>query len=235
MNQILHTLKLPDFVTLLNALCGVIAIIIVLDGFTYLAPLLILIAAIADGADGHLARKFSSSEIGGNLDSLADVISFGVAPVIITYSYITGAQAQYILLPAMLFYFICGILRLARFNTMHLGMNAFSGLPITAGGIAVSSYLLIGERFFDTYTMALLAIVLGFLMISNVTYIKARNKNILVSLTLIFAATIVSYFVNIEYTHIMASILSGLMTFYIISPIIKKNKEVQYAGKRSNN
>ena len=85
MNQILHTLKLPDFVTLLNALCGVIAIIIVLDGFTYLAPLLILIAAVADGADGHIARKFSSSEIGGNLDSLADVISFGVAPVIITH------------------------------------------------------------------------------------------------------------------------------------------------------
>nr|WP_321496455.1 archaetidylserine synthase [uncultured Methanolobus sp.] len=235
MNQILHTLKLPDLVTLLNALCGVIAIILVLDGFTYLAPLLILIAAVADGADGHLARKFSSSEIGGNLDSLADVISFGVAPVILTYSSAAGTQAQYILLPAMLFYFICGILRLARFNTMHMGMNAFSGLPITAGGIAVSSYLLMGDGFFDVYIMTVLAIVLGFLMIGNVTYLKARNKNMLIPLTLIFVATIVSYFVNIEYTHIMASVLSGLMAIYIISPIIKKNKEAHYAGKRSNN
>ena len=235
MNLILHTLKLPDLVTLLNALCGVIAIILVLDGFTYLAPLLILIAAVADGADGHLARKFSSSEIGGNLDSLADVISFGVAPVILTYSSAAGTQAQHILLPAMLFYFICGILRLARFNTMHMGMNAFSGLPITAGGIAVSSYLLMGDGFFDVYIMTVLAIVLGFLMIGNVTYLKARNKNMLIPLTLIFVATIVSYFVNIEYTHIMASVLSGLMAIYIISPIIKKNKEAHYAGKRSNN
>jgi CDP-diacylglycerol--serine O-phosphatidyltransferase len=233
--QILHTLKLPDIVTILNALCGVIAIIVVLDGFTYLAPLLILIAAVADGADGQLARRFSSSEIGGNLDSLADAISFGAAPVIITYSFAVETQAQQVLLPAMLFYFICGILRLARFNTMHLGMNAFSGLPITAGGIAVASYLLIGERLFNPYIMVILAIVLGILMISNVTYLKARKRNMLVSLTLIFAATIVSYFVNIEYTHIMASILSGLMVIYIISPIIKKNKEAYYAGKRNNN
>ena len=235
MNQILHTLKLPDFVTLLNALCGVIAIIIVLDGFTYLAPLLILIAAVADGADGHIARKFSSSEIGGNLDSLADVISFGVAPVIITYSFVTGTQPQYILLPAMLFYFICGILRLARFNTMHLGMNSFSGLPITAGGITISSYLLMGENLFHAYGMALLFLVIGLLMVGDMTYMKARNKKLLMPLTLIFAAIIVSYFVNIEYTHILASILSGIMAIYIISPIIKKNKEVHYAGKRTNN
>ncbi|WP_196214129.1 archaetidylserine synthase [Methanolobus vulcani] len=235
MNQILHTLKLPDIVTILNALCGVIAIIIVLDGFTYLAPLLILIAAVADGADGQLARRFSSSEIGGNLDSLADAISFGAAPVIITYSSATGTKAQYILLLAMLFYFICGILRLARFNTMHLGMNAFSGLPITAGGISISAYLLMDNGFFDSYIMAALAIILGLLMISNVTYLKARNKNILALLSMIFAVTIISYFINIEYTHVMASMLSGLMAIYIISPIIKKNKEVHYAGKRSDN
>lgn len=227
-------MKLPDFVTLLNALCGVVAIILVTNGFTYLAPLLILIAAVADGVDGHIARKFTSSEIGGNLDSLADAISFGAAPVIITYS-LTGTNAQYILLPAMLFYFICGILRLARFNTMHQETNAFNGLPITAGGIAVSAYLLMGETFFNVYAMAALALVLGILMVSNITYIKARNKKILIPLTLIFATTIISPIINIEYTHSMASILSGLMAVYIISPIIKKNKEAHYAGKRSDN
>ncbi|MBP1908157.1 CDP-diacylglycerol--serine O-phosphatidyltransferase [Methanolobus bombayensis] len=227
-------MKLPDFVTILNALCGVVAIILVINGFTYLAPLLILIAAVADGIDGHIARKFTSSEIGGNLDSLADAISFGAAPVIITYS-LTGNNAQYILLPAMLFYFTCGILRLARFNTIYKKKNAFSGLPITAGGIAVSAYLLMGEQFFDVYAIAALALVLGILMVSNITYIKANNKKILIPLTIIFAATIISFIINIEYTHIMASILSGIMAIYIISPIIKKNKEAHYAGKRSDN
>jgi CDP-diacylglycerol--serine O-phosphatidyltransferase len=72
-------------------------------------------------------------------------------------------------------------------------------------------------------------------MVGDMTYMKARNKKLLMPLTLIFAAIIVSYFVNIEYTHILASILSGIMAIYIISPIIKKNKEVHYAGKRTNN
>nr|WP_164997828.1 archaetidylserine synthase [Methanolobus psychrotolerans] len=211
-------MKLPDYVTLLNALCGVTAILLILNGFTYLAPLLILVAAVADGLDGHIARKFSSSEIGGNLDSLADVISFGVAPVIITYSF---AENRYIL-PALFLYFVCGILRLARFNTMHQGKNSFSGLPITAGGIAISSYLLMGERFFDVRIMTSIALILGILMISNITYLKVRNQKILIPLTLIFAATIISYSIDISYTHIMASLLSGLMMIYMVSPIIKK-------------
>lgn len=220
MNQILHTLKLPDFVTLLNSLCGVAAILMVIDNFTYLAPILVLVAAVADGIDGHIARKFSSSEIGGNLDSLADVISFGVTPVIITYSTIEN-RLQYIVLPALAFYFICGILRLARFSTLHQELNSFSGLPITAGGIVMCSYLLMGEQFFNEYVVTAIALILGILMVSNFPYMKVRNKQILIPLTLIFAATIVSYIVNIEYTHILASLLSVIMAIYVASPIIK--------------
>ncbi|MDG6242790.1 MAG: archaetidylserine synthase [Methanolobus sp.] len=232
MNLIFRALKLPDYVTLLNALFGVVAIILVMDGFTYMAPLLILVAAVADGLDGQIARRFSSSEIGGNLDSLADVISFGVAPVIITYSY---SGEKYMLLPALAFYFICGILRLARFNTMHLGFNSFSGLPITAGGIAISAYLLMGESFFNEYIMAIIALILGMLMISNIPYLKAREKKILLPLTMVFAMTIISYAVDIRYTHLMAFLLSGLMAIYLVSPIIKKTEEGKNAAKRSNN
>jgi CDP-diacylglycerol--serine O-phosphatidyltransferase len=221
-NHILHTLKLSDFVTLLNAVCGIVAILLLLNGFTYLAPLLILIAAVADGLDGHIARKFSSSEIGGNLDSLADVISFGVAPVVITYAFVENGM-KYLILPALIFYFICGILRLARFNTMHMGQNSFRGLPITAGGIAMSAYLLMGERFFDVYIMASIAFILGILMASNIIYLKAKDQKILIPLTMIFAATIISYNFGIDYTHAMATLLSGLMAMYVVSPIIRKN------------
>lgn len=226
-------MKLPDLVTIMNALCGLVAIAIVLDGFTYLAPLLILIAAVADGLDGHIARKFTSSEIGANLDSLADVISFGAAPVIITYSFV-GMKTYYILLPALLFYFICGILRLARFNTMHQENSSFSGLPITAGGIAISSYLLMGETYLNVYVLAVLALILGTLMISDMNYFKVRNKKMLIPLALIFGLTIISYTINVEHTHIMASMLSGIMAIYIISPIIRKDKEAYYAGKQSD-
>ncbi len=221
MNCILHNLRLPDIVTLINAVCGIVAILLVQNGFTYLAPLLILIAAVADGIDGHIARKFSSSEMGSNLDSLADVISFGVAPVIIIQAF-TSDRTGYFLLPLLLFYFICGILRLARFNTLHTGMDSFRGLPITAGGIAMCSYLLTGEGFFNIVIMAGMALILGMLMISDITYIKARNRNTLVALIIIFALTIVSYAVNINYTHIMATLLSGIMLIYVASPIFKR-------------
>lgn len=217
-NLILHTLKLPDIVTLLNALCGIMAIILILNGFTCLAPILILIAAVADGVDGHVARKFSSSEMGSNLDSLADVISFGVAPVIIMFS----AEPRYLILPALAFYFICGILRLARFNTMHKELSSFKGLPITAGGIIMSSYLLMAEQFLNAYIAALISLILGILMISDLPYMKVRNRQIQMPLTIIFAATIISYTISIEYTHIMAALLSGIMAIYVVSPIISK-------------
>ncbi len=233
MDQILHTLKLPDFVTLFNALCGIVAIIIVLKGFTYIAPLLILIAAVADGIDGHIARRFKSSEIGGNLDSLADMISFGAAPVVITYVF-SGNEMHHILLAALLFYFVCGMLRLARFNTMQLSPDSFRGLPITAGGIAISSYLLTGNIFFNIYSIIGIFLILGILMVSEITYFKARNKKILLPLAIIFAATIISYVVNIQYTHFMATLLSAIMVIYVISPLLLKNNEVKNAGEQSN-
>lgn len=221
MSHILHTLKLPDLVTLLNALCGITAILLTLTEPTYLAPLLILIAAVADGLDGHIARKFSSSDIGSNLDSLADVISFGVTPVVITYAF-SGNGIQYIVLLSMMFYLVCGILRLARFNTMHQELDSFSGLPITAGGIVISSYLLMGGTFFNIYIIAALGLILGLLMVSDIPYMKVRNKTLLTPLTIIFAATIISYSINIEYTHILAALLTGIMAIYMLSPIIKR-------------
>lgn len=214
-------MKLADIVTLFNSLCGLLAVILVQDGFTYLAPTLILAAAVADGIDGYLSRLFSGSEIGANLDSLADVISFGVAPVAIVYSF-ASHNANYLLLGALCFYFFCGILRLARFNTSHQRLPSFMGLPITAGGIILSAYVLTGERYFNIGLATILAIVIGLLMISKITYIKARKQEVLIPMSLIFGATILSYAVNVNYTHSLAAILLGVMLLYVISPAIKR-------------
>ncbi|WP_406659864.1 archaetidylserine synthase [Methanolobus sp. ZRKC3] len=214
-------MKLADFVTLTNALCGVGAILLLLDEFTYLAPTLILIAAVADGVDGHLSRCIASSDIGGNLDSLADVISFGLAPIVILYSF-NGDKGAYLLVAALCFYFLCGILRLARFNTVQSSFSSFSGLPITAGGIVLSSYVLMGERYFNTYLAIIIALSMGILMISTITYQKARQTKLLIIIALIFAAIIVSFAFNMAYGHFFAIILMILMTLYVISPVIKK-------------
>ncbi|MDW7732039.1 MAG: archaetidylserine synthase [Methanolobus sp.] len=214
-------MKLADLVTLFNSLCGLLAVILVQDGFSYLAPTLILAAAVADGIDGYLSRLFSGSEIGANLDSLADVISFGLAPVAIVYSF-AGDEASYLLLAALCFYFFCGILRLARFNTSHQGLPSFKGLPITAGGIILSAYVLTGERYFNADLATILAFGIGLLMISKFTYMKAKKAEVLTPVALLFGATILSYAVNVNYTHFMATLLLGVMIFYVISPAIKR-------------
>ena len=59
---------------------------------------------------------------------------------------------------------------------MHLGMNSFSGLPITAGGITISSYLLMGENLFHAYGMALLFLVIGLLMVGDMTYMESKEQ-----------------------------------------------------------
>ncbi len=217
----LRTLKIADLVTLLNSLCGLLAVILVQNDFTYLAPLLILVAAVADGLDGYLSRMFSGSEIGANLDSLADVISFGLAPVAIVYA-AAGSEASYLLLAALCFYFFCGILRLARFNTAHQGLPSFKGLPITAGGIILSAYVLAGEKYFHSGAVILLTFIIGLLMISKMTYMKAKKPGHLKPLAFLFAITVLSYPVNINYTHALASLLLAIMMIYVVSPALRR-------------
>jgi len=79
-------LRLPDLVTILNILFGFTAILFVLNGYVYGAIILILVAALADGVDGAVARRFESGVFGEHLDSFADLISFGVAPAVIYYA-----------------------------------------------------------------------------------------------------------------------------------------------------
>lgn len=221
MSGILNTLKLPDIVTLLNALCGFGAIITVQNGTLHLSCILVLLAAIADGLDGNLARYIGGSEIGGSLDSLADVISFGVAPAIIIFSYMGNG---YIILISICFYLICGILRLARFNVSKPDNAFFKGLPITASGIIVSAIILVDNGYLSPIYMGAGCIILGILMVSSIRYMKIRGKKKTMPLTLIFAISIISYFVNPPMVSTFTVPLLMAMLLYLFSPIYK-NKE----------
>lgn len=232
MSGIFDTLKLPDVVTLLNALCGFGAIVATQNGMLQLSCILILIAAIADGLDGTLARYAGGSEIGGALDSLSDVISFGVAPAIIINGYIGN---KYFTLIAVCFYLLCGILRLARFSTSKYDNNFFKGLPITAGGITVAAILLVSKGQLQPITMEVASIILGFLMVSSIPYMKVRGKEKTLPLTIIFVIPILSYFLQKDYISALASPLLLIMMLYIISPIFIKNKENIHERKKQHN
>ncbi|OPY20718.1 MAG: Archaetidylserine synthase [Methanomethylovorans sp. PtaU1.Bin093] len=232
MNDIFSTLKLPDLITLLNALCGFGAIVAIQYGMVQLSCTLILLAAIADGLDGSMARYIGGSDIGGSLDSLADVISFGVAPAIIITTYIS----EFVTFVAVCFYLICGILRLARFNISKPDSAFFKGLPITAGGITVAAIILVDEGHLQSIAVAAGCIILGMLMVSSIPYMKIRSKKKTLPLTLIFAISIVSYFLDPAFTSIATVPLVLAMMLYIISPIFIRNmgKDIHEHNKQHN-
>jgi CDP-diacylglycerol---serine O-phosphatidyltransferase len=129
----------PNVLTLLALCAGMTAIRFAVNGDFQYAVFAIIAAGIFDGLDGRLARLLkATSQFGAELDSLADFISFGVAPAAVLYLW-TMAQLHSVGWAIVLFYAVCCALRLARFNTQLVtetppwAANFFSGAPAPAG------------------------------------------------------------------------------------------------------
>jgi CDP-diacylglycerol---serine O-phosphatidyltransferase len=139
--QLIKTIKnsIPNLFTLANLCCGVLGIILVFEGKISDAAYLIWIAAIFDFLDGFLAKVLKAqSELGRQLDSLADLVTFGVLPSIIYYSLLKGqfdVPLEYLAFIVAIF----SALRLAKFNIDESQSTVFSGLTTTANGILASS------------------------------------------------------------------------------------------------
>ncbi len=176
---------IPNIITFINLSLGVIAILLAVNGDSsstnlIYSCLLIMIAAVTDRLDGKVARFFKvTSDFGKELDSLSDLVSFGVAPVVVAWeiSLIHFGILGYIL---SLLFALCGAYRLARFNISNLE-NIFMGLPITIAGTLLTIVNLynyfaqINMRYTNTNgTLTVIVLIfLSFLMVSKVS-IKKR-------------------------------------------------------------
>ena len=138
---------LPNTLTLIGVCIGLTSINFALNGNYKLSIIAILLAAIIDGLDGRIARLIKgTSKVGKELDSLTDVISFGVAPAFIMYFWQLNSLGKVGWLISLI-YVVCVALRLARFNVNSVGEpswrdNFFEGIPSPAGGILVLSPLI---------------------------------------------------------------------------------------------
>jgi CDP-diacylglycerol--serine O-phosphatidyltransferase len=141
------------------------------------AAMAIVAAAIFDGLDGRVARMTgTTTRFGVEYDSLADVISFGVAPAFLVYGWALSGFGRWGWLAAFL-YLICGALRLARFNVQinTLEKGKFNGLPIPAAAVSIASivmlfYYLGGSGSFRHFAVLLTIYVLAFLMVSTIRF-----------------------------------------------------------------
>lgn len=164
------TKSIPNLFTLGNLFLGMLAIMLALDGKFSLAAIMVIIAMLLDGLDGSAARALNcQSEFGKELDSLSDVISFGVAPAIIMYIIAFNDVPHSLAWIVTAIFPMCGALRLARFN-VHKGIPGyFIGLPIpAAGGVLATLSLFHRDITFPYFMIAML--LLSYLMVSSVRY-----------------------------------------------------------------
>lgn len=171
----------PNLLTLVNLFCGFTAIIYSSENDYFKAALFILIAAIFDMFDGVAARLIgAASEFGAELDSLCDLVSFGVAPSMMLYKiyFYQFAETGILLssLPAL-----AGAARLARFNVQVTGFEDklyFKGLPIPSGALTIVSYILfyhIGSIIQEQYKSPLIFIVVIVTSLAMISTIKFDN------------------------------------------------------------
>lgn len=167
---------IPNLFTSLNMFCGFLSIISASEGNYIYSAWLIFTAAIFDALDGLVARLTnSSSELGVELDSLSDIVSFGVAPSFLLYkSFFSSLDTWGIILSAVPL--IAGGFRLARFNIQLVGFSKsfFLGLPIPSSALTIASFVL--AFYADGYPKPIsdfitpMILVLSFLMVSNIRY-----------------------------------------------------------------
>jgi len=174
---------IPSLFTTGNLICGFFSLISTFNGEYFQAALFIIFANILDGLDGLVARVTkTTSQFGVELDSLADLVSFGLAPAVLVYYWALVPWGTWGWLAACL-YAVCGALRLARFNVQvkNVEKSHFVGLPIPAAAemivaTIVMYYFLGGEGAAHKQIILLLVIyALGALMVSNIRYFSFKQ------------------------------------------------------------
>jgi CDP-diacylglycerol---serine O-phosphatidyltransferase len=183
--QMLRSFTWADLVTFGNASCGMVSLFLCLyyltegqRGFLWASFGVLLLAAVFDGLDGYVARRWGQgSSLGADLDSLADIISFGVAPAVLGFS--LGLRGFWDVM-ILTYYVGCGISRLARYNVTHAALADATGKVRYYEGIPIPSNLFI---------VILLGIALGLGRIDETLWFGAYQLGwgVLHPLTLIYA------------------------------------------------
>lgn len=205
-----------------------------------MASLFIAIAAVVDFLDGFVARLFNAtSEMGKQLDSLADVVSFGVAPSLIVYQFLRMSFAKeedglnvaiWWLVPALLIA-AAGAYRLARFNLDNSQQYGFKGVPIPAAGLLIASMPLIYwntnnaiiiDLLLNKWFLYLLILVISWLMVSRLPLmaLKFNNRSLLANMPKIILVVI--SLLSIVFLQWLAAPV--IFIVYIILSLIYKNK-----------
>ena len=220
---------LPNILTLIGVCIGLTSIRFALDEKFEFAIVAIIIAALIDGLDGRIARLIKgTSKVGKELDSLTDMISFGVAPAFIMFFWKLNTLGRFGWLLCLV-YVICVALRLARFNVnsnqeSSWRDNFFEGVPSPAGGILVLSPLIFSLTNFDYIQLnyklivPIFFIITSFLLISKFpTY--SFKKIVIQRKTTIFLLFGIVLFVGLLLIYPFKMLSIAVIVYFLLLPI----------------
>ena len=218
---------LPNMFTLIGVCIGLSSIKFAFDEKFTLSVIAIIVAAIIDGLDGRIARLIqATSKVGKELDSLTDVISFGVAPAFIMYFWKLNELGRIGWLICLI-YVVCVALRLARFN-VNSGQEAswrdnfFEGIPSPAGGVLVLTPLIFSFSEFQiinlNYDIVIptFFIVISILLISKIPTYSLKRIAVPRSMTIFLLFGIVFYFGLLLVYTFNTIVLSSLIYLFMI-------------------
>lgn len=185
--EIPFRLILPNLITVLAICAGLSGIRLAFEQRVETAVIMVLVAAFLDGVDGRIARALkASSKFGAQMDSLADIVNFGVAPALVLYAYLLDHAGSIGWIAALLFAIACG-LRLARFNVMIEGdagptwqSDYFVGVPAPAGAVLVMLPIYLGFLGIEpgkvfAVTAAIYTVLVALLMVSRLPVYSGKG------------------------------------------------------------
>ena len=218
---------LPNMFTLIGVCIGLSSIKFAFDGNFTLSIIAIIVAAIIDGLDGRIARLIQgTSKVGKELDSLTDIVSFGVAPAFIMYFWKLNELGRVGWLICLI-YVVCVALRLARFNVNSAlepswKDNFFEGVPSPAGGVIVLLPLIyslsdiqVFEINYDIF-VPILFVLISVLLISKLPTYAFKKISVPRNMTIFLLFGVVLYFGLLLIYTFNAIVISGLIYFIMI-------------------
>ena len=219
-------IAISDIISLLNMSSGFLSILSSINNDFKLAATLMIIAIMFDSADGWVARKTNRQDdfgFGKNIDSLSDIVSFGVAPAVFLYSCTntTPGIFQTIVIVISLLIVICGVLRLTRYNVISDKINSsdFIGFPIPGISFVLATFYLSG--LYNPYIALVLSIIISFLMICNIRYPKFDNMALIAISAVLIILLILPINLILFNINIPALILLLFCLYYLLINLIK--------------
>ena len=224
---------IPNAITCCNLLSGCISIVLLCNGYVTAAGIMIFVAAIFDFFDGFAARLLKAySAIGAELDSLSDVVSFGVAPSFIIYHYLQSTPvsvsiSSFNVIPFTAFLLaVFAELRLAKFNVDDRQTTSFIGLPTPAMGLFVASLpftlqnenlAFMGGLMTNIYFLLSVVAIFSYLMVSEIPFFSLKIKNLRFKENI--HIYVLAAFAFISFIILGFAAIPFVMLFYIIEAI----------------